>query len=93
MYLGLSGMWGRRLPWRRSPSFKNTRHFFFAPFTGAGILRKAPPDPTVINYRASYEEETAAMIDALITIGNIQPEQIAFSLSETVMEMRDIPVD
>ena len=39
------------------------------------------------------KKETAAMIDALITIGNIQPEQIAFSLNETVMEMRDIPVD
>ena len=57
----------------------NEHHtLFFAPFTGAGILRKSPPDRSVFNYRASYEEETAAMIEALITIGKIQPQQIAF---------------
>jgi len=51
---------------------------FFAPFTGAGVLRKTPPDRYVINYRASYAEETAAMIDALIHHGNLNPFNIAF---------------
>ena len=39
---------------------------FFGAFTGAGVLRKSPPDRYVINYRASYAEETGAMVDALI---------------------------
>ena len=38
------------------PIIQEHQTLFFAPFTGAGILRKTPPDPTVINYRASYEE-------------------------------------
>ena len=49
---------------------------FFAPFTGAGVLRKTPPEKNVINYRASYAEETAAMVDALIE-GGLHSEQIA----------------
>lgn len=51
---------------------------FFGAFTGAGILRKTPPDRYVINYRASYAEETTAMVDALITHGRLKPQEIAF---------------
>jgi branched-chain amino acid transport system substrate-binding protein len=51
---------------------------FFAPFTGAGLLRKNPPDRYVINFRASYAEETAAMIDALIDGAGLKPQDIAF---------------
>jgi len=51
---------------------------FFGAFTGAGILRRIPPDRYVINYRASYAEETAAMVQALITYGKMQPDEIAF---------------
>jgi branched-chain amino acid transport system substrate-binding protein len=51
---------------------------FFAPFTGAGMLRKNPPDHCVINYRASYAEETGAMIDALIDGTSLKCEDIAF---------------
>ena len=76
--LGIIGNVGTPTAMAALPIIQEHQTLFFAPFTGAGILRKTPPDPTVINYRASYEEETAAMIDALITIGNIQPEQIAF---------------
>ena len=47
----------------------------FAPFTGAGLLRKSPPDRYVINYRASYAEETTAMIDALITLAKLKPNR------------------
>ncbi|MEK9765124.1 MAG: ABC transporter substrate-binding protein [Thalassolituus sp.] len=49
----------------------------FGAYTGAGVLRKTPPDRYVINYRASYAEETAAMVDGLMSIG-IKPEEIAF---------------
>jgi ABC-type branched-subunit amino acid transport system substrate-binding protein len=51
---------------------------FFGALTGAGILRRIPPDHYVINYRASYAEETAAMVQALITYGNLRPNEIAF---------------
>ncbi|MCP4042193.1 MAG: ABC transporter substrate-binding protein, partial [Gammaproteobacteria bacterium] len=50
----------------------------FAPFTGAGVLRKSPPDRYIINYRASYAEETAAMIDALMDDTGLRLEEIAF---------------
>jgi len=46
-------------------------------FTGAGVLRQSPPDRYIINYRASYAEETASMIDGLLKKG-IKPEEIAF---------------
>jgi len=51
---------------------------FFGAFSGAGVLRRIPPDPYVANYRASYAEETAAMVQALITYGGMQPNEIAF---------------
>ena len=51
---------------------------FFGAFTGAGVLRKTPPDRYVINFRASYAEETAAMVDALIAEAGLKPEQVAF---------------
>jgi len=51
---------------------------FFGAFTGAGVLRRIPPDPYVANYRASYAEETAAMVQALITYGGLKPNEIAF---------------
>ncbi len=59
------------------PLVKKDRTLFFAPFTGAGVLRQDPPDRYVINYRASYAEEIAAMVDALIDAG-LQPADIAF---------------
>src|SRR5262249_4766075 len=34
------------------------RTLFFGAFTGAGLLRRDPPDRYVFNYRASYAEET-----------------------------------
>jgi hypothetical protein len=37
---------------------------YYGAFTGAGLLRKTPPDSSVVNYRASYAEETRAMVDA-----------------------------
>lgn len=40
-------------------------------------MRKNPPDRYVINYRASYAEETAAVIDALLDGGGLHVEDIA----------------
>lgn len=51
---------------------------FFGAYSGAGVLRKMPPERYVINYRASYAEETAAMVEALMNFGAVQPEEIAF---------------
>jgi branched-chain amino acid transport system substrate-binding protein len=51
---------------------------FFGAFSGAGLLRKSPPERYVVNYRASYEEEILAMVDALIDRAGIRCSQIAF---------------
>jgi ABC-type branched-subunit amino acid transport system substrate-binding protein len=50
---------------------------FFGPFTGAGLLRRDPPDRYVFNYRASYAEETAAAVKYLVDVRRVQPKEIA----------------
>jgi len=50
---------------------------FFGPFTGAGLLRRDPPDRYVFNYRASYAEETAATVKYLVDVRRIPPAEIA----------------
>jgi len=50
---------------------------FFGAFTGAPLLRKDPPDRFVFNFRASYDEETAAIIEYFLQVRQIKPEQIA----------------
>ncbi len=59
------------------PIANREKILLFGAFTGANILRKTPPDRYVINFRASYEEETAAMIDRILDSG-IKPDEIAF---------------
>ena len=49
----------------------------FGAFTGASLLRREPPDRYIFNYRASYAEETAAIVHYLLSVRNIQPDQIA----------------
>ena len=51
---------------------------FYGAFTGAGVLRKTPPDRYVINFRASYAQETGEMVDALVRHAGLKPEEIAF---------------
>jgi ABC-type branched-subunit amino acid transport system substrate-binding protein len=46
-------------------------------FTGASLLRKRPPDRYIVNYRASYDEEMATIVNALLD-QDIHPERIAF---------------
>ena len=51
---------------------------FFGAFTGAGVLRKTPPDRYVWNYRASYAQETAAMVKGFVKDLKIKPSEIGF---------------
>ncbi len=50
---------------------------FVGAFTGAGILRKSPPDRYIVNFRASYNQETANMVDGLMKDLGIKPQEIA----------------
>lgn len=60
------------------PIANEQKTLLYAALTGAGVLRKNPPDRYVINFRASYAEETGAMIDALIIGAGLKIEDIAF---------------
>ena len=53
------------------------KRVLFGAFTGAGLLRRDPPDRYVFNYRASYAEETAAIVHYLLTVRNVKPDAIA----------------
>ena len=55
---------------------------FFGAFTGAGLLRRDPPDRYVFNYRASYAEETDAVVRYLVRVRRLRPEQIAVFAQE-----------
>jgi branched-chain amino acid transport system substrate-binding protein len=52
------------------------RALFFGAFTGASLLRRDPPDRYVFNYRASYAEETNAVVHYLVKVRHIQPKEI-----------------
>src|ERR1700745_4079475 len=53
------------------------RALFFGAFTGAGLLRRDPPDRYVFNYRASYAEETDAVVRYLVKFRKLKPKEIA----------------
>jgi serine/threonine protein kinase/ABC-type branched-subunit amino acid transport system substrate-binding protein len=57
-------------------ALENMRIFFGA-FTGANVVRGDPPDRYVFNYRASYAEETAAIVRYLLTVRGVKPNEIA----------------
>jgi branched-chain amino acid transport system substrate-binding protein len=59
------------------PYALDRKMLFFGAFTGAGLLRSDPPDRYVFNYRASYAEETAAVVNYLVKVKRLFPEQIA----------------
>jgi branched-chain amino acid transport system substrate-binding protein len=59
------------------PYANEKKTLFFGAFTGAGLLRKDPPDRYVFNYRASYAEETAAVVRWLVEVKKIRPAEIA----------------
>jgi ABC-type branched-subunit amino acid transport system substrate-binding protein len=53
------------------------RALFFGAFTGADLLRRDPPDRYVFNYRASYAEETDAVVRYLVKVRRLRLEHIA----------------
>ena len=59
------------------PYALDRKMLFFGAFTGAGLLRNDPPDRYVFNYRASYAEETAAVVNYLVKVKRLKTEQIA----------------
>jgi ABC-type branched-subunit amino acid transport system substrate-binding protein len=44
--------------------------YLFFPFTGAEPLRKPPYDSFVFNFRASYAQETAGLVESFLSIGH-----------------------
>lgn len=59
------------------PYANEHRVLFFAPCTGAALLRHDPPDRYVFNYRASYADETAAMVRYFVEVKQVDPRKIA----------------
>ncbi|HEX3765897.1 MAG TPA: ABC transporter substrate-binding protein, partial [Kofleriaceae bacterium] len=53
------------------PYVLSRKVLFFGAFTGSKILRRDPPDRYVFNYRASYEDETAKMVNYLIDVKKV----------------------
>ena len=58
------------------PIATEKKTLLFAPGTGAELLRQHPPNRYVINYRASYAQETAVMVRGILESG-ILPHEIA----------------
>ena len=61
------------------PIATKEKTLLFGAFTGAGLLRRTPPNRYVINYRASYTQETAAMVQGLLARGVLPYEIAIFS--------------
>jgi len=58
------------------PSVLESNTLLFGTFSGASLLRNNPPDRYVFNYRASYIEETEAIVHYFVKVKNIQPTKI-----------------
>ncbi|MCW9018062.1 MAG: ABC transporter substrate-binding protein, partial [Kangiellaceae bacterium] len=59
------------------PTLLDNRTIVFGTFSGSSILRNNPPDRYVFNYRASYAEETAALINYFTNELEIPANRIA----------------
>lgn len=65
------------------PIATDKKTLLFGSFTGAELLRERPPNRYVINYRASYTQEIAAMVRGLLESG-VSPHEIAiFTQNDT----------
>lgn len=60
------------------PVMLESKVLFYGAFSGAGVLRKNPPDRYVWNFRASYAQETGEMVDTLVKHAGLKPEEIGF---------------
>lgn len=59
------------------PQARKHKMLLLGTFSGASLLRNDPPDRYVFNYRASYAEETSAIIHHYIHEEKLAPEEIA----------------
>ena len=59
------------------PDILNNKILLFGALSGAQILRNNPPDRYVFNYRASYAEETAALVHYYVKVLGMDPRNIA----------------
>lgn len=76
--LGIIGNVGTPTAVVAAPAAIERQTLFFGAYTGAGVLRRTPPDRYVINYRASYAEETSAMVEALVDHLGAAPNEVGF---------------
>jgi len=59
------------------PDLLKHRMLLFGAVSGAQLLRNDPPDRYVFNYRASYAEETTALVHYFVSVLGLQPDSIA----------------
>lgn len=59
------------------PETLKEKTIVFGTFSGAGILRNIPPDKYIFNYRASYADETSALVKYFVEIKDVAPAKIA----------------
>ena len=76
--LGVVGNVGTPTAVAALPVARERKVLFYGAFTGAGTLRRTPPERYVVNFRASYAQETGAMVDALVGVAGLRPEEVAF---------------
>ncbi|HWJ18727.1 MAG TPA: ABC transporter substrate-binding protein [Geobacterales bacterium] len=74
---GFIGNYGTATAAVSAPFALDRQALFYAGFTGASVLRRDPPDRYVFNFRASYAEETEAVVRYLVKVRRLKPEQIA----------------
>ncbi len=74
---GFVGNFGTATAIVAAPFALERQMLFYAGYTGGSVLRRDPPDRYVFNYRASYAEETEAVVHYLIKVRRLKPEQIA----------------
>lgn len=79
---GLVGNFGSATAAVSVPYANEKGVLFWGAYSGAKILRNDPPDRVVFNYRASYAEETAAIMAYLVEVRRIPPQAIAVFAQE-----------
>ena len=65
------------------PITTEKKTLLFAPGTGAELVRQHPPNRYVINYRASYTQETAVMVKGILEAGILPHEIAIFTQDDT----------
>jgi ABC-type branched-subunit amino acid transport system substrate-binding protein len=65
------------------PIATEKKTLLFAPGTGAELVRQRPPNRYVINYRASYTQETTVMVRGILESGILPHEIAIFSQNDS----------